>query len=258
MPVLEKATRVTDAHKAQFEEQGYCVFERVIPEADLEMLRAECAHLMAQLDAKADAEGRPRTLKYFFSVWDETPGANPVKDQARARIREFVFGPVMESIVREFVGDTAYLAYEQYVVKAAEKGGTFAWHQDSAYVPTKHQPYLTCWCTLDDVNEENGTVSVLPYDRAGTRALIPHSKREDDWDLVGYRGDDPGDLVIAPAGSVVIFSSHLLHRSGANTTPRLRRVYLPQYSPEPILREDGTLHYIAEPFLQDGRHVASV
>lgn len=25
-----------------------------------------------------------------------------------------------------------------------------------------HKPYLTCWCTLDDVSEENGTVYVLP------------------------------------------------------------------------------------------------
>ena len=198
----------------------------------------------------------PGRRNTFSSVWDEPLGANPVKDEARVHLRDFIFGPLMESVVRELLGDTAYLAYEQFVVKAAEKGGTFAWHQDSAYVPTPHDPYLTCWCTLDEVNEENGTVSVLPYDRAGTRGLVPHTKLENDWDLVGYQGEDPGIPVIAPAGSIAVFSSHLLHRSGANTTPRQRRVYLPQYSSAPILKEDGTLHYIAEPFLKNGKNVA--
>ena len=166
-------------------------------------------------------------------------------------------GPLMESIVRELLGDTVYLAFEQFVVKAAEKGGTFAWHQDSAYVGTPHKPYLTCWCTLDDVTEENGTVYMLPYDRAGTRDLVLHTKLEDDWDLVGYRGDDPGVPVICPAGSIALFSSHVLHRSGFNTTDKMRRVYLPQYSSTPILKEDGTPLYLAEPFLQDGKNIAN-
>ena len=258
MPVKEavEAVRVSDAQKRQFEEQGFFVMEGVIPPEHLEMMREESANLQAQVDEKADREGRPRTTKYFFSVWDQPEGENPVKDQARAHIRQFVFGPLMEGIVRDLLGENAYFVFEQFVVKAAEKGGTFAWHQDSAYVSTPHPPFLTCWCTLDAVNEENGTVSVLPYDRAGTRGLVPHTKLEHDFDLVGYRGDDPGELVIAPAGSIAIFSSHVLHRSGSNTTPRQRRVYLPQYSSQPVLKEDGTPYYIAEPFLKDGRNVA--
>jgi len=257
MPVLN-SVQITSAQKAQFETQGFFVLEGVIPPAHLEMLRVQCAALMAQIDGKADRAGVPRTLKYFFSVWDEPSGANPVKDEARAHIREFVFSPLMAHIVQELLGDTVYLSYEQFVVKAAEKGGTFAWHQDSAYVGMPHLPYLTCWCTLDAVTEENGTVYILPYDRAGTRDLLPHTKLEDDFDLVGYRGDDPGDKVIAPAGSIAIFSSHVLHRSGANTTPNPRRVYLPQYSAQPLLREDGTPLYLAEPFLRDGKTVAAL
>ncbi len=60
-------------------------------------------------------------------------------------------------------------------------------------------------------------------------------------------GDDPGDPVIAPAGSIACFASTVLHRSGANTTDRFRRVYLAQYSAEPILNADQTLKHLAEP-----------
>jgi len=248
---------LTDDHRQQFQEQGFFVLEKVIPTEHLEMMRQQGARLMAQLDEKSDREGRPRTTKYFFSVWDEPEGANPVKDEARARIGEFVFSDLMAEVTQALLGDDVFLSFEQFVVKAAEKGGTFAWHQDSAYVPTPHAPYLTCWCTLDDVSEENGTVYMLPYDRAGTRGLTPHAKIEGAFDLVGYRGDDPGVPVLCPAGSIAFFSSHVLHRSGPNTTPRQRRVYLPQYSSAPILKEDGTPFYIAEPFLRDGRRVAA-
>ena len=95
----------------------------------------------------------------------------------------------MAGITQELLGDTILLvSFEQFVVKAAEKGGTFAWHQDSAYVSTPHAPYLTCWCTLDDVTEENGTVYMLPYGRAGTRDVLPHTrswKMTSTWSATG-------------------------------------------------------------------------
>jgi ectoine hydroxylase-related dioxygenase (phytanoyl-CoA dioxygenase family) len=121
---------------------------------------------------------------------------------------------------------------------------------------TTHRPYLTCWCPLDDVNEENGSVYLLPHSRGGTKNWIAdHARDEDSSDLVGYTGDDPGIAVEAPAGSIVAFTSYNFHRSGANTTPNMRRVYLPQYSAEPILRPDGDLWGQAVPFVKDGKNI---
>ena len=59
----------------------------------------------------------------------------------------------------------------------------FAWHQDGGYVKfsdpkTRHRPYLTCWCALDDMSEDNGTIFVMPHDRANTRNhILPHRAR---------------------------------------------------------------------------------
>ena len=239
---------ITEDHLKQFEEQGFFVLENVISEAHREILREVCTELMAQADETADQKGIPRTLKYFMSLWDEKPGENPVKDIARERVRAFIFSDLMRQITHTLLGDTVYLSFEQFVVKAAEKGAPFAWHQDSGYVSTPHAPYLTCWCTLDAVSEENGTVYMLPYERAGTREVLPHHRLEGSFDLVGYDGDDPGVPVIAPAGSIACFSSRVLHRSGVNVTPNLRRVYLPQYSSAPILNDKGDVFYIAEKF----------
>jgi len=42
---------------------------------------------------------------------------------------------------------------------------------------------------------------MLPYERAGGRKVVEHTQDKGDWDLIGYRGSDPGDPVICPAGS---------------------------------------------------------
>ena len=153
---------------------------------------------------------------------------------------QFLVSDLMVQITRATLGETVYLFNEQYVVKAAERGMNFGWHQDSGFIDYPHVPYLTCWIALDDVPEENGTVYLLPYSRAGTHEVVPHVRDEDTHDLIGYFGNDLGDPVIAPAGSIACFSSTVLHRSGPNATDQVRRVYLAQYSAEPILTSDGS------------------
>ena len=144
----------------------------------------------------------------------------------------------MAEVARAALGDTVYLFNEQYVVKAAERGMRFGWHQDSGFIGYPHAPYLTCWIALDDVSERNGTVYLLPYARAGTRDVVAHVRDEKTNDMIGYFGDDAGDPVVVPAGSIACFSSTVFHRSGPNTTDHIRRVYVAQYSAEPVLDED--------------------
>ena len=146
----------------------------------------------------------------------------------------------MAEVCRATIGDEAYLFHEQWVVKGPEQGMKFSWHQDSGYVKfvdpdTTHNPYVTCWCTLDAVDEENGTVYLLPHSSGGTKGnIIDHTRDENTNDLIGYTGDDKGITIEVPAGSIVCFSSYNLHSSGSNTTDKMRRVYLPQYSPAPV------------------------
>jgi ectoine hydroxylase-related dioxygenase (phytanoyl-CoA dioxygenase family) len=116
----------------------------------------------------------------------------------------------------------------------------FSGHPDSAYVDaeTPHDPYLTCWCTLDDMTFENGTFSVLPFSRADGCGRHAHVEEARTNDLVGYTGDDPGELVVVPAGSIAFFTSFTLYRSGANVTGKPRRSYLIQCSNEVIRKAD--------------------
>ena len=245
--------QITPDHARRFASDGFFILERAVPEPDLELLRSECDRLVEARDEEMRRLGTDtldldhRGRRYFLHAYDSS-----------TEIRRFLFSELMTAVARTALGETAFLFNEQYVVKAAERGLRFSWHQDSGFIPYAHRPYLTCWIALDDVSEANGTVYLLPYDRAGTRDVIPHVRDEATNDMIGYTGTDPGDAVAVPAGSIVCFSSTVLHRSGPNTTDHMRRVYVAQYSAEPILAEDGNgPRHLAEPLLVDGRPTRS-
>lgn len=239
---------VSDAQRRQYVEEGYFILEHVIEPAHLELLRHEAQWVVDYFDARSNGQHATRERRYVYEhTWRQRPA-----------LREFLFSPLMAEICRATIGPDAYLFYEQVIVKAAENGKGFSWHQDSGYVGPNHKPYATCWCPLDDVSEANGTVHVLPMSVSGIRTWVQHVRDPEKGDLVGYFGRERGVPVVAPAGSIAVFSSYTFHTSGANTTPRPRRVYLPQYAPEPVLNAQGNPCGTAEPFLKGGRTVAPV
>ncbi|MEX2188196.1 MAG: phytanoyl-CoA dioxygenase family protein [Pirellulales bacterium] len=242
-----------DACRDQYRTRGFFVLDSVIPPAHLELLRSTCAAAIADMDARMDREGvdtlgiNHRGRRYFVG--------QSYRDHPW--LGEFLFGELMADICRSTLGDTAFLHNDQFVVKCEQAGMSFAWHQDGAYVQARigdHPECITCWCTLDDVSEENGTAYILPADRFGKRELVEHRVDPATNDRIGYFGGDPGDPIVAPAGSIAVFSSLVFHRSGANPSGRQRRVYLAQYAPAAIRNAPEAFpQYFAEPFLERGR-----
>jgi ectoine hydroxylase-related dioxygenase (phytanoyl-CoA dioxygenase family) len=245
---------ISDEHLSTFRREGAVILPRLVAGQELAALRAGCDAEVARQDAEMAARGvqvegiNHHKRRYFI----------PHAHDRHAALRDFAFSETMAAVVRNFLSDTAQLFLEQFVVKAGDAGTKFGWHQDSGYVGYPHREYLTCWLALDDVSEANGTIRILPWSRVGgdPRAIPVHRKEEGTNDMIGYEGDDPGDPVIVPAGSMAVFSSRTFHRSTANLTNELRRAWLLQYTAEPMYRPDGSLQIRAEPFLDQGRIVA--
>lgn len=243
---------VTQDHLSQFHEEGYFVLDGVIPTPDLADLRNEC---QKNLDAQiADME----------RVGAETLGLShkgkryslPCRHEDSPALEKFLFGDLMMDVTVSVLGPDVYLYHELFVVKGPKTGLPFAWHQDSGYlIDNPHKPFLTLWCALDDMTEENGALRVLPYSRAESRAIVRHQKDKAVNDLVGYQGSDPGVALTVPSGSIVAFSSTTFHCSGSNITDTPRRAFLASYSPEPITDKKGNLYNLAAPFIQGGKRV---
>ena len=246
--VPEKAVR-------NFKKDGFAILPNAIDEEMLAMLQMECGYFIGYTDAWMENKGLDvmgithKGKRYFISN----------RYRKSPEMHRFLFGELMREITTSFLGPDAYLFVEQWVVKGAEQGMKFAWHQDSGYVKfidreNVHKPYLTCWCALDDMSSANGTISVLRHDDIGTRNnVLDHISEKGTNDLVGYHGDKPGVEINVKKGSIVVFSSTSLHRSSANNTSQRRRAYLAQYSAEPIYSSSGKLWSMAVPFVKAGK-----
>jgi ectoine hydroxylase-related dioxygenase (phytanoyl-CoA dioxygenase family) len=244
--------QISEEQRRLYRDEGYIFLEKVLPEHDLEVLRSECSTLVAEQDAEMLRQGTDvlnlsrRNSRYFVFLASKT----------RPKLAEFLFNDLMAEICRSTIGGNALLFWEQFVVKGMDpQGASFGWHQDSGYVDHPHTPYVNAWIPLDDVSEENGTISVIPFSRAGTRHRVEHKPDPHSKDRIGYFGTDPGIPFIARAGSIAIFSSVSFHRSGPNYTSKMRRAYSIQYSPDVVLNSDGSLKGLADPFLAGGRRV---
>lgn len=243
---------VPESCRRQFKDEGYFILEDVVPSAHLRILRDSCDHLIDLMHQEMDRVGTDhihishRGRRYHIAKrYDRVPG-----------LSGYVFSELMREVCRATIGDTAFLFYDQYVVKCAETGMTFSWHQDGGYLGFPHRPYVTVWAAVDDMTLENGTARVLPFSQIGIRTRVEHVRDPATGDRVGYFGGNPGVPAIVPAGSLVVFSSLSFHSSGANTTAAPRRAYVTQYSPEPILDpRTGEPVHLAVPFLRDGEMV---
>jgi len=243
---------VSEDQRKQYRDEGYFILKSAISGNHLQIMQDACDYLVNAMHGEMDRLGvdhlhiSHRGKRYHIAKkYHTAPG-----------LEQVVFSDLMADICRATIGDEAYLFYDQYVVKAAEKGLAFSWHQDSGYVGFPHRPYVTCWCAVDDMTVENGTAWIMPFSTIGIRTCVEHVRDPTTGDKAGYFGREPGVAAVVPAGSVVVFSSLTFHRSGPNRTNRMRRAYVTQYSPEPI-HQPGTpqpLH-LAEPFLKDGHNV---
>jgi len=244
---------VTNRDLQQFRDEGYFVLESAVPSESLEGLREECDMAVEQKDAEMIKNGQSPNkytqLGKRYSI-SRRYATRPV-------ILRYIFNDMNASIAQRVLGDTVYMAFELFVVKGPEVGIQLGWHQDSGYLGFPHKPYLNVWVALDDMSEENGTLYVLPFSRyPASREIIPHRPVEEGaHEKIGYTGDDPGDPMTVPAGSIVVITSRVFHRSGTNTSSRPRRAFSSQYAVEPVVKPDVELWMEAVPFIQKGKRV---
>jgi ectoine hydroxylase-related dioxygenase (phytanoyl-CoA dioxygenase family) len=248
--------KINETQKENYLNEGFLIVPDFLNTSELNTIRKICDTSISEVEnemkSRKITHDRINVLgkKYF------------IKDvrKKHPELNEIIFNKKTAEVCKATIGDTAFLHNEQFVVKMKDSSSNFAWHQDSGYsvyqgVAAPHKPYLTCWIALDDMSEANGTISVLPFSRSPSRELIEHK-----WDknlnaMVGYIGEDQGDLVEVAAGTLVAFSSFLLHKSGANLTSNPRRSYFIAFTPElfAYANDSQKIYSSGEPLILNGR-----
>ena len=155
----------------------------------------------------------------------------------KAEIEGNLFELRSASVARQLVGAAATLDYDQFLAKRPNKpDAVFTWHQDLGYWPTGTPEPLTATCSLalDDADEENGCLKVVPQSQKGE--LRPHrplhgQDRESSHILsVELTDQDPVVLLPLKRGDMTVHDEMIIHGSGGNSSKdRWRRTYITAY-----------------------------
>jgi ectoine hydroxylase len=227
----------------QFAEDGYVVLPGQIPATTVELLRIDADAVLNQLlttmgAAKAAdprvtwwrlASGRVYVLK-VKPVLDLAPVAAGVAASVE-----------LHRAVADLLGGAARLMEDKFMYKQEVEvvapwaalpvlGEEVCKHTDAAYFAARrYGRVLTVAVCLDDCTEAAGALRVWP----GThRQPVEHVATAKQGPVVpDHAAPDSAAVILeAPAGSVLIWDSALVHASGPNTTGRPRRLLVLGYT----------------------------
>lgn len=217
------ALRISAEQHSQYQELGYFVLPHVFTKAEMDALAIEIEQFQRRHEeavaAKGGSEGISRAGEITFTAF---------LAENNEAIRMFCKRPEFVSITTQIIGPNVDLYWNQSVFKGPDGSRQFPWHQDDGYTPVTPSPYLTLWLALNDATEENGAISVLPG--SNKRGLVPH--RQSPIGLICHELDDADQGVVVPVstGSMAVFQSLTMHKSGVNRSRGTRKAYVIQYS----------------------------
>lgn len=221
---------ITDAQIKFYQDNGYLVIADVLDEITLARLRGAvdtfvaasatvtCNDILYDLedDHRADAP-RVRRLK--------SPDNH---DEAFAALRA---QPKVAAILSKLWGTGVRFDKAKLNMKDAGGGAAVEWHQDWAFYPHTNDDLAAVGFMLDDVDQHNGPMMVVPGSHQG-----PIHNHHASGSFCGAVDVESANLDVSTAvpltgkaGSITIHHVRTVHGSAANTSGHSRRFLLHQY-----------------------------
>ncbi len=221
---------------AQFyEEHGYLHARGVFDASEVAELRDAVERILAGV---AGTEHDANHVWKAVAEQAELKGFHDVQYHDAAFTRAAT-SPRLVEILTHLIGPNVQLHHTKMLVKPPERGAPFPMHQDYPYFPHTQHSVLAASVHLDDTDDENGCLRVVP----GSHKLGPLAPTGESHTLDTPLED--GEPLPAAAGDVLFFNYLTIHGSGLNTSTRTRRNVLFQYrDPEdpPVLRDGVERH----------------
>ena len=216
---------LTDDQIASYDEQGYLVLERHLPDAWIDTIRAEIARFEDEARGMTASNDR---LDLEDSHTPEAPRLRRIKlpHKISDPIRELMFSDHILAPARDLIGPDIRLHTTKLNMKSAGYGAAVEWHQDYAFYPHTNDDILAIGVIIDDMAPENGPLMVYPgsqkgpvFDHHANGVFAGGFVPED----VGLNIADAVELT-GPAGSISIHHGRIVHGSALNTSDRPRRI----------------------------------
>ena len=206
--------KLTPEQIRQYNERGY------ISPLDVFSAEEADAHRAFFDGILADASARGRG-SYSINGWHRTCRS----------IHDLVTEPRILDCVQDLLGEDLVMWGTHYFCKMPGDGKRVSWHQDASYWPLTPAKTVTVWLAIDDADEENAAMQVIPGShRHGQIDFEPSGAEEgnvlnqtvrDPLDYGTNPGGAPATLAMK-AGQMSLHTDLLLHGSEPNVSQRRR------------------------------------
>lgn len=216
----------TSSLRAEYEEQGFIVLQKVFDQNEVAELVAESERLLTDCKDLIDPNNlRCRYMPHFetgeqlFEVFDPVNDLSPVCERVTRDAR-------IVSVVESLYGEPACLFKEKLIFKPAGATG-YKLHQD---IPLCWEgfpkTFLTVLIAIDPTSEENGCTEVFSRSHDDFLSKDPCAYMLPDEAVDASRGTA---LVLNP-GDVAIFHGLTPHKSAPNRSQEMRRIFYVSYN----------------------------
>ena len=222
----EHPQKLTAEQIRQFNEKGYIFPLEVFTEEEVTANRAYFDRIMEM----AKAAG---LNSYSINGWH--PTCRGIYDLALdSRILDYV---------QDLLGEDLICTMTHYFCKEPGDTKRVTWHQDASYWPLTPSKVVTVWLAIDDADEENSAMKVIPGSHLDGQIPFEHSTAEEN-NVLGqsvHQAEEYGEAPVAfemKAGQVSLHTDLLLHGSEPNTSNRRRCGLTLRYFPPEVRGRD--------------------
>jgi phytanoyl-CoA hydroxylase len=227
---------MTDDGAAFYRENGYLLVRGVFDAAEVDDMRDAIARILESVG------GTEHDRSHTWSGVDPSLQLKGFHDLPYhdAVFTRMVAHPRIVRVLAGLIGPNVQLHHSKMLVKPPEQGAPFPMHQDYPYFPHENHSVLAASVHLDETDEENGCLHVVP----GSHTLGP-LEAQGEAHTVDYPLES-GVACPASPGDVLFFNYLTIHGSGVNRSDRTRRNVLFQYRDpaDPPLLRDGVEDHV--------------
>jgi ectoine hydroxylase-related dioxygenase (phytanoyl-CoA dioxygenase family) len=223
------------AQRSAFESDGFFVVPHFAGPDVCKAMLERVSELCSAAEAGADVA---RALRMPEPALRDAPGSAAERTSKLFRIhreepvfRAFATEPRLLALVAGLLGPDLDCFLSQFIFKNPGALGQ-PWHQDAYYFPFDRGPQVGVWLAVTAATLENGPLWVLPgSQREPIHAVEPDRRAHAQFGYVEITDHDTSSElpVLLEAGDLLVFHSHLMHKSTDNRSRGMRAAMVYHY-----------------------------
>lgn len=217
--------------KKNYDQQGFIVINELFNKSETRDMRLATEELIEQSKMHKESDSKYDLEKDHSK---NKPRVQRIKVPHEHNIVFYkaVHNPKILKVLKILLGENVRFRHSKLNVKAAHGGSAVDWHQDWAFYPHTNLDLLAVGIMIDEIDEENAPLMILPKSHLGKTLNHHHDGTfSGSVDLKKERIDTSKAIKITGnAGSASFHHVKALHGSSPNFSDRDRRLLLFEYA----------------------------